>query len=271
MKFNSPQIQSVVSSIQKSPVTKGQGIIVSIDGDARIMQKAATIDGFAEYVVIDIQSRSPSFSEAGGYKELGLAAINCTAAVVAGLFTFSTAAASPFSGGSSLILTGTGYAATAATGLACANSAARVYNAAANPETNRKWDQSETYQTSMKVIDGVSLLGVGVAAVSGARVLGIMSKAGVSLRSATRGTVQRQARKRLARAIVEKNNPGISGSQYKSLVQSGTVAKRLTAKEVNKGLLKHLMDSIAAGLSFGASSADGLVYQVAVYVVAIEE
>jgi len=266
------KINKAVKVVLNSPVSRGRGVILSIDNRSKQLKTPPEMRDFAEFVVIQI-SKKGSFEAAGGWKEAGLATINCTAAVIATLFTFGAASTTVFSGGLSTPVTYAGYAATAATGAACFNSAARTYNAAVSPEKNSILDASPRYKTAMNVIDGVSMIGVGTAALTSVKILKILKNSGVRLSSALRvGTsgLNRQAQQRLARQVSNATRGPMSNKQYKSLVKLGTAPKRISNVQISAGMAKTLMDNVAAALSFASSAADGHIYSFSVYVVGIE-
>lgn len=269
-----PGIFRAINAVRNSPISAGRGIVFATESSSQVVKPAPNDSGFAEYVVIHIQKKHQTFTEAGGWKEVGLAGINCTAAVVAALFTFGSASTTIFSAGASTPLTYAGYAATAATGVACANGVARTYNAAVSPATNAQWDASKNYQTTMSVIDGVSLLGIGATAVSSVKILGLLKRAGVSLKSGSKtlaSGVNSKSRKRLARSLTENTRGPLSGQKYKELVRSGAVQSKVGANQIDAGIVKMLMDNVAAGLSFAGSVFDGNIHQFSLYVIGIEE
>ena len=179
-----------------------------------------------------------------------MAALNCTAAAVAGVVTFGSAAAAPVTGGASLALTTVGYAATAATAIGCANSLARTYNALWSPATNSRWDDFPAYKTTMQVVDGVSLLGVGASAVAATRAVKVLRNAGVSIPSAISGNINRQQAALLTKEMIRLRRPNVSNGELKKLVKQGVEPKRYPAPQISAGALKSLKDSVAAGLSF---------------------
>lgn len=207
----------------------------------------------------------PQITSRGVLVEGGLAALNCSATVVAGLATFRSGVASPLTGGSSLLVTGLAYSATAATGMSCGVALMRTYNEIADPQANVALDKQEWYKRPMMVVDGVSLVGVGVSAVAAARLMSVLSRSGVKLGPAARGTVPRHLRKRLAGIMTRLKNPGASNRSIKEMVRSGSAPSRQTNTEISAAALHQLKDAVAAGLSFGASSLDGNIRSWTVY------
>lgn len=181
--------------------------------------------------------------------EASLMAINCTAAVIAALVTFGSVGFSPFSGGTSLVLTSVGYAATAATGASCANSTLRTYNAIRSPEINVHLDSIPAYKTAMTVFDGISIVGVGASAVTTIKVMGILKRAGVTVRGALTGNVARQARSRLSYQNIKGSQSGISNKEIKKMMRTGDVPRRMTGRAISDSTVKALRDFFAAGMS----------------------
>ncbi len=167
-------------------------------------------------------------------------------------------------------MTSVGYAATVATGTSCAVSVVRTYNALIDPNENETLDNMPAYQTTMTVVDGISLLGVGASAAATVKVIGMMKRTGVTIKSAKNGIVSRQARSRLARENVLNSQPGISNGKLKKLIRSGEMPKRIQSGAISAGTVHALRDSIAAGLSFLASALDGNVRRMSIYIVRLE-
>lgn len=251
----------------------GMGVVVDVDGNSfKVREPSACFSG-ANYIVVTIETdkaKSHDINYSKFATEAGLTAINCTAAVVAGLVTFGSGAASPFSGGTSLAITVVSYSATLATGSACAVSAVRTINSLTRPEINDKWDNSPAYQTTMTVLDGVSLLGVGASLTAAGKVLKIMKNAGVTLRATTKQGVNRSARKRLTQETVKYNRPGATNKEIKQLLYGKNKVKIMDQASISQGAVKTLKDSFAASLSFLASALDGNVKNVVFYMVRLE-
>jgi len=277
MNFNDPGLQRALDAIRKSEIANGRGIVVAIDDNARSIRAAPPSDGRHEFVVVHLkrlQHASSAFARAGGWREAGLAVINCSAALVAAIFTFGSAASTPFTAGTSTLLTVAGYSATAATGSACLNSVFRTYNASDGPERNAQLDSWPAYRTTMRIIDGISLIGVGATVITSIKVLSVLRRAGVTLkagRNASTHGLKSRARKRLASENTKSTQRPLSNKKHKHMVRSGQAPKRMKAAEVSQGLIKKLMDQVAAGLSFAGSTFDGNIYQFSLYIAEIEE
>jgi hypothetical protein len=146
-------------------------------------------------------------------------------------------------------------------------SAIRTTNELINPDINSTFDNSPAYQTTMQVLDGVSLLGIGASAIATVRVMGILGKAGISLRSVRKTVLNRQERLRLTREIHKTNRPHATHKEIKALLRSGTLPKRMSPQVLSAGAVLTLRDSIAASLSFLSSALDGHVRNTTIYLV----
>ena len=87
----------ILHKIDNIDALTGIGVVLNRDDYPDILRKPASemCQAAGDYLVIDITTQS-SVDTAKLAKEAGLAAINCSAAVVATLVTFGSAATSPF-------------------------------------------------------------------------------------------------------------------------------------------------------------------------------
>ena len=268
MNIPSTKYQTIAFEVDKIPALTGIGIVLNTKQDSFLVRERSACLAAGDYLVIDLDADVASeYDWQSIGQEAGLAAINCSATVIAALVTFGSAAATPVTGGTSLALTSVGYAATIATGGSCIVSLARTYNAAFNPSTNEMLDKMPAYQTTVKVLDGVSLLGVGASAIAMTKVIRVMGRAGVTIGAAKAGTVSRPARKRLAREVFRYDNPTMSNRQVKEFFRSGRAPNRVASKALTENTILSLRDSVASGLSFLSSSLDENVKNAAIYIV----
>lgn len=245
------------------------GVVSSVDGASNLLRRPQTSPVQNHFVVVEVKTNARQISYESVAGEGAMAALNCTAAAVAGVVTFGSAAAAPVTGGASLALTTVGYAATAATAIGCANSLARTYNALWSPATNSRWDDFPAYKTTMQVVDGVSLLGVGASAVAATRAVKVLRNAGVSIPSAISGNINRQQAALLTKEMIRLRRPNVSNGELKKLVKQGVEPKRYPAPQIAAGALKSLKDSVAAGLSFLSSAFDGNIKEVSISIVGL--
>lgn len=143
----------------------------------------------------------------------------------------------------------------------------RTFNAIVSPGTNQLIDEMPAYKTTLQILDGVSLLGVGASAVAARRAVKVLSNAGVNIPAALTGNINRQQAALLTKEMIKLRRPNVSNVELKKLIRSGKEPKRYSRQEISLGALKSLKDSIAAGLSFLSSTFDGNVKELSIYVV----
>ena len=263
-----PQIrQKILQSTNSVVELRPLGVVLAIDGNSEVLRKPHTAPVQNQYIVVDVKTGKPEVSGREVLAEGAMTAINCTAAVVAGVVTLGGGVGAPFSGGASLAVSTVAGAATIATGLSCFNSGARTYNALRHPGANQRWDATPAYKTTLQVLDGVSLLGVGASAVAARRAVKVLSNAGVNIPSALTGNINRQQAALLTKEMIKLRRPDVSNGELKKLIRSGKEPKRYSKQEISAGALRSLKDSIAAGLSFLSSSLDGNVKEITIYLV----
>ncbi len=256
-------LQSTNSVIELRPL----GVVLAIDGSSEVLRKPHTAPIQNQYIVVDVKTGKPEVSGREVLAEGAMTAINCTAAVVAGIVTFGGGAGAPFSGGASLAVSAVAGAATLATGASCINSGMRTFNAIVSPGTNQLIDEMPAYKTTLQILDGVSLLGVGASAVAARRAVKVLSNAGVNIPAALTGNINRQQAALLTKEMIKLRRPNVSNGELKKLIRSGKEPKRYSRQEISLGALKSLKDSIATGLSFLSSTFDGNVKELSIYVV----
>lgn len=255
-----------INSLQElSPL----GVVLAIDDEAVVLRTPMYVDGDEHYLVVDAKTTKTQINTAEIASEAGLAAINCSAAAVAVLLMFGGGLAAPLTGGASTALTYVGYAATTATVGSCLNSAVRTYNAAFMPVANKKLDALPAYKTTLQVLDGVSLLGVGASAVAATRAIKVLKNAGVRTKNVIRSQIQRQERARLTKEIIKMKRPNVSNGEIKRLIRAGAEPKRYSRDMLSQGAIRSLKESVAGGLSFLSSAFDGHVKEVTVSIVGL--
>jgi len=262
-----PIRQRILQSANAVTELRPLGVVLAIDGNAEVLRKPQTAPVQNQYIVIDVKTGAPEVSGREVMAEGAMTAINCTAAVVAAVVTLGSGAVTPVTGGASGALTIIGGAATLATGASCANSFMRTVNSVMFPGVNQRLDQSPAYKTTLQVLDGVSLFGVGASAMAARRAVKVLNTAGVNIPAALTGNINRQQATRLTREMIKLRRPNVSNGELKKLIRSGNEPKRYSKQQIAAGSLKSLKDSIAAGLSFLSSSMDGNVKEVTIYLV----
>lgn len=263
-----PQIrQKILQSTNSVVELRPLGVVLAIDGNSEVLRKPHTAPVQNQYIVVDVKTGKPEVSGREVLAEGAMTAINCTAAVVAGVVTLGGGVGAPFSGGASLAVSTVAGAATAATALSCGNSTIRTINAIFSPGVNQRLDQLPAYKTTVQVLDGVSLLGVGASTVAARRAVKVLSTAGVNIPAALTGNINRQQAAILTKEMIKLRRPNVSNGELKKLIRSGKEPKRYSKQEISLGALKSLKDSIAAGLSFLSSTLDGNVKEISIYLV----
>lgn len=246
------------------------GVVLAIDESAEVLKQPQGSPVRNHFVVIDIKTGKHDVSMREVVGEGAMTTVNCTAMVVAAFVTLGGTAAAPVSGGGSLALSALGYAATTATALSCGNSALRTFNAVAFPGRNQKMDSFPAYKTTLQVLDGISLVGVGASAIAARRAVKVLANAGVKIPTALTGNINRQQASLLTKEMIKLRRPNVSNGEIKRLIRGGAEPKRYTSAQISAGAMKSLKDSIAAGLSFLSSSLDGNVKEVSIYIVGLE-
>ncbi|MDH5548236.1 MAG: hypothetical protein OEZ43_21915 [Gammaproteobacteria bacterium] len=102
------QYLSLVNKIDTIPNFRGLGVVAINDEAVSVIRKPLACFPGANYIVIETQTKPtplPSPDSDAVWKEAGLAAINCGAATLAAIVVFTSAAATPVTGGTSLALT----------------------------------------------------------------------------------------------------------------------------------------------------------------------
>ncbi|MAZ09039.1 MAG: hypothetical protein CMN90_05120 [Sutterellaceae bacterium] len=263
-----PQIrQKILQSTNSVVELRPLGVVLAIDGSAEVLREPHTASVQNQYIVVDVKTGKPEVSGREVLAEGAMTAINCTAAVVAGIVTLGGGAGAPFSGGASLAVSTVAGAATLATALSCGNSSVRTINALFFPGENQVLDNMPSYKTTLQVLDGVSLLGVGASAFAARRAIKVLSNAGVNIPAALTGHINRQQAALLTKEMIKLRRPNVSNGELKKLIRSGKEPKRYSRQEISLGALKSLKDSIAAGLSFLSSTLDGNIKEISIYIV----
>lgn len=259
--------QRILQSANAVTELRPLGVVLAIDGVAEVLREPQTTPIQNQYIVVDVKIGAPEISGREVMAEGAMAAINCSAAVVAGIVTLGGGVGAPFSGGTSLAISAVAGAATLATGASCINSTARTFNALRRPGRNQQWDDMPAYKPTLQVLDGVSLLGVGASAFAARRAVKVLSNAGVNIPAALTGNINRQEAVRLTKEMIKLRRPNVSNGELKKLIRSGNEPRRYTRQEISMGAIKSLKDSIAAGLSFVSSTLDGNVKELSIYLV----
>ena len=197
----------------------------------------------------------------GFYSELVSTGLSCGAAILSWVAVFGSTAAIPISFGSSTFITVLSLSAASASSLQCGNSGYRLYNESGigNIERNIWLDSQEWYSSTMTILDIVSVAGGLVAA-------GATIKAVLNLRRSTGGgfkealqQLSRPQRKRLTEELIRIQNPGISNTALKMLINAGKYPKRYSNFAINSSIRLQLKDAMGAAFSFAGSATSGII------------
>lgn len=262
--------QRILTVIRGVPGAGHLGVVLAVDGQTEVLRRSQGAPLHNQYVLVDLSTGQPESTIRQVAGEALMAGINCTAAVIAGVVTFGSAAAVPITGGTSGLLTYAGQAATVATSLSCVNSLARTYSYLYDPQLNQRLDSYPAYKPTLQVLDGVSLIGVGASAVAATRAIRLLGKSGIKIPAALGGRVNRQRGAQLAREIAKAKRPGVSNKEIKGLMQQGSIPKRYPAPAIKSSALNSLRDSFAASMSFLSSAFDGNLKDFSIYVVNLQ-
>lgn len=261
------QIRKLIDSISD---LKHLGVVLAVDGQSEALRSPQGAALSNQYIVVDLTTGKPEVNMREVAGEGIMAAINCSAAIVAAVVTIGVTSTVPLTGGASALLTGAGYAATLATGFSCGNSAIRTFNAISSPGLNQQWDTFPAYKTTLKVLDGVSLLGVGASAIAATRAVKLLKNANIRIPAAITGQINRQQGAKLSKEIIRSNHPGISNGKLKQIIKQGRSPKRYPTKEIRAAAVKQLKDSVASGLSFLSSALDGNLKNATIFIVSLQ-
>ena len=187
-------------------------------------------------------------------KEAVNTTLSCAGAVIGWFVVFSGTIAAPFSGGTSLVLTYVGGAAATASSLQCGIGVMRTVREVTNPAANDALDESQWYQAASKVLDGVSLLGVGASGLTTLKYLQVHKAAtGRSWLELSR-TLSRQQRKALTDELLSIKHPSLTAKQIKLQQAAGTMTKRYTPTEISHATQTLMRDSLGATLGLAGSA-----------------
>lgn len=188
--------------------------------------------------------------------------LSCGGALIAWGVTATATGAAPVTGGTSLIIAKfsavAGWVGTAQ----CVNAGYRMWNETTHPERNDWLDDQAWYTSAMTAMDAIGLIGSAVSGAATIRMVQIARQGtGKSLLTVLKG-LSRQERKKLTEEIIRAHNPGISGQEMKVLLSRGLFPKRYYNKEISKGVLRQLTDSVNATLGVVGSATGGIVKQM---------
>lgn len=187
-------------------------------------------------------------------KEAINTSLSCAGAFIGWWVVFSGTIAAPFTAGTSLVLTYVGGTAAAASTAQCAIGVIRTVREVTNPAANDALDENQWYQAASKVLDGVSLLGVGASGLTTLKYLQVhKASTGRSWLELTR-SLSRQQRKALTDELLSIKHPSLTPKQLKLQQAAGTMTKRYTPTQINHATQTLLRDSLGATFGLAGSA-----------------
>ncbi|MBA1296166.1 NAD synthetase [Pseudomonas lurida] len=191
-------------------------------------------------------------------------AVTCAGAILSWVVISSGFALMPFTAGTSAVISFVGQAAAVAGTAQCIAGVLRTGSEAAFPEFNDYLDSASWYQDATVVLDGVALLGVSTSMlVTVKAITTTTSVSGKSVRQALKG-LTRQERTKLNDELLSIRDPRLTPKLLKLEKAKGRLPKRISAAKMQHATATHIMDVLAATLSFTSSATNGNVRTLAI-------
>ena len=191
-------------------------------------------------------------------------AVTCAGAILSWIVVTSGVMLMPFTAGTSAVITFIGKAAAAAGTVQCIAGVLRTASEAAFPEFNDYLDSEPWYQDATAVLDGVALLGVATSMlVTVKAIITTTQVTGKSIRQVLKG-LTRQERAKLNDELLKIRDPRLTSKLLKLEKANGKLSKRISATAMRHATATHIMDVLAASLSFTSSATSGNLKTLAV-------
>ncbi|MFB3303966.1 NAD synthetase [Pseudomonas sp. AMR01] len=191
-------------------------------------------------------------------------AVTCAGAILSWVVVSSGVALMPFTAGTSAIISIIGKAAAVAGTIQCIAGVIRTGTEATFPQVNDYLDNEAWYQAATAMLDGVALLGVTTSALVTMKVIKTTTNVtGKTTYQALKG-LTRQERTKLSNELLRIQHPKLTLKQLKLEKAAGRVPKRISATQMQRATVIHIMDVAAASLSFTSSAANGNVRALAI-------
>lgn len=191
-------------------------------------------------------------------------AITCAGALLSWAVVTSGVMLMPFTAGTSAVITVIGQAAATAGTVQCIAGALRTASEAAFPEFNDYLDSEPWYQDATAVLDGIALLGVATSMlVTVKAIITTTQVTGKSIRQVLKG-LTRQERAKLNNELLKIRDPRLTSKLLKLEKANGKLSKRISATQMQHATATHIMDVLAASLSFTSSATSGNLKTLAV-------
>jgi len=183
--------------------------------------------------------------------------LSCSAAVLGWVVVFSGGVAAPITAGVSSVVSVLALSAATASSIQCVNGLGRTALETSYPDGNDWLDSKEWYQEATKVLDLVSLAGVGATGLTAIKAVQNLKK--VSSRSTIQilKSMTRPERTRLSKELARVEVPGLSNKTFKRMVRSGVQPNRYSQHSINTALMLNLKGAVGATLSFSGSAFSG--------------
>ena len=175
-------------------------------------------------------------------KESISAAVACTGAVLSWIVVISESALIPFTAGSSAVFTTLGLASALAGTAQCTVGLGRVVYESVDPAVIDILDSNEWYETTMNVLDFITLGGASVS-IAGTGILKrvMLKTTGNSIRQGVKG-LSRQARYQLTTELLSIRHPELKFKMIKLERIAKRLPKRFTPIEVKSSLQVQIKD-----------------------------
>lgn len=191
-------------------------------------------------------------------------AVTCTGAILSWAVVTSGVMLMPFTAGTSAVITFIGKAAAAAGTVQCIAGVLRTASEAAFPEFNDYLDSEPWYQDATAVLDGLALLGITTSMlVTVKAIITTTQVTGKSIRQVLKG-LTRQERAKLNDELLKIRDPRLTSRLLKLEKANGKLSKRISAAAMQHATATHIMDALAASLSFTSSATNGNLKTLAV-------
>lgn len=191
-------------------------------------------------------------------------AVTCTGAILSWAVVTSGVMLMPFTAGTSAVITFIGKAAAAAGTVQCIAGVLRTASEAAFPEFNDYLDSEPWYQDATAVLDGLALLGITTSMLVTVKAITTTTQVtGKSIRQVLKG-LTRQERAKLNDELLKIRDPRLTSRLLKLEKANGKLSKRISAAAMQHATATHIMDALAASLSFTSSATNGNLKTLAV-------
>jgi hypothetical protein len=191
-------------------------------------------------------------------------AVACTGAVLSWIVVISGSALIPFTAGSSGVLTTLAWSSALAGSVQCVVGIGRVVYESVDPDVIDALDSNEWYETTMRVLDVITLAGASVSIV-GTHILKkvVLRTTGKPIRQAVKG-LTRQERYQLTTELLAIRHPQLSGKMIQLERIAKRLPKRFSAVEVRHSLGVQIKDVWAGRLAVAGSFISGNLKIIAV-------